>query len=402
MLPDEPTHPQRVPRNLADRLIRRLGGWMDGEGDGTGDPASDPASDPRNAGALRRLISAHGLAPFLARDPVAAPARATFSDELRSWLADEDERNRLRIDRLHAELAATLAALAANGIPVMPLKGAILTTTRGTDPHRRPMSDVDLLVHPVDRDAARATLTGIGYRRRLDRSRWPTHDTFELPGNERVVTMDGEHPDNPRRIELHVEVKRHLWGWVDDDDLTPFLWAGASSGRVLGEAAVLPTLPALLAHLAIHATSDLLLARGRLIQWLDIVEMAPMTAAIVGDGLTRLPHPRLVFPALRLAARRLPRRLSPVEAAWSAALADLESRVPPRLARWAATVPLDTRAGLQSGRLLPADVQTLGARWDRWAPYPWRLAVAHGEAPLAIAAARHLARVVTLARRRPV
>jgi hypothetical protein len=290
----------------------------------------------------------------------------------------------------------------------MPLKGAILATRPGSDPFRRPMADLDLLVRPGDRDAARATLTSLGYRRRPERNRRPTHDTFELPGNDRVVAVDGEHPDNPRRIELHTEVRRHLWTWVEDDDLTGFLWAGAVEGTVLGEPAILPLAPACRAHLAIHATSDLLMARGRLVQWLDLAEVAggfpdaawraPDTDRVASFELATVPHPRLVYPALRLASRRFAARLPP---GGMPGLAALEARVPARLARWAASVPLDTRAGLQAGRYAPGDVSTLGARWTRWAPYAWRLAVADGDLPRPLAILRHAARIASMARRRP-
>jgi hypothetical protein len=404
-----PGLPYRVPRRLADPIVAVLGGWLGGA---AGTAAADIG---RSAGALpglalRRLITAHGLAPFLVRDPIAAAAVAASAipDDLRGWLELEDEHNRLRIGRLLDELAAALRALAAAGLPVMPLKGAILATRPGSDPFRRPMADLDLLVRPGDRDAARATLTSLGYRRRPERNRRPTHDTFELPGNDRVVAVDGEHPDNPRRIELHTEVRRHLWTWVDDDDLTGFLWAGAIEATVLGEPAVLPLAPAFRAHLAIHATSDLLMARGRLVQWLDLAEVAGgfPDAAGGAPGIDRfdslelggVPHPRLVYPALRLAARRLAGRLPPDA---MPGLTVLEARVPGRLARWAERVPLDTRAGLQAGRFAPGDVSTLGARWTRWAPYAWRLAVAHGDMPRPLAGLRHAARLASMARRRP-
>jgi hypothetical protein len=287
------------------------------------------------------------------------------------------------------------------------------------------MADLDLLVRPADRDPARATLASLGYERRLERTRRPTHDTFELPGNEDVVSADGEHPDNPRRIELHTEVRRHLWGWIEEDDLTAHLWAGATEATVLGEPAILPAPAALAAHVAIHATSDLLLSRGRLIQWLDLAEVtggAPAVGEVAGAepavgevagaepavgevagaepavDLARAPHPRLVYPALRLAARRLAGRFPPDG---PDGLAALEAMIPDRLVRWAASVPLDTRAGLQAARSAPTDEGTLAARWARWAPYRWRLAVAHGDAPLPVAAARHARLVVSMTRRRP-
>ncbi|OGO54532.1 MAG: hypothetical protein A2V84_00555 [Chloroflexi bacterium RBG_16_70_13] len=385
--------PHRVPRDLADPLIRELGGWLEGAA-GTGIEA-DRLADRRVALALRRLIAAHGLAPFLARDPAAIEVVAALPDDLRAWLAVQDEHNRLRIGRLLEELGAALQAFAAAGLPVMPLKGAVLATRPGADPFRRPMADLDLLVRAVDLEASRMTLASLGYRKRPDRTRRPTHDTFELPGNDAVVTAGGEHPDNPRRIELHTEARRHLWGWVDDDDLTGHLWAGATEAKVLGEPAILPSAAAFAAHLAIHATSDLLLARGRLRQWLDLAEVGGPPA---GPDLAGAPHPRLIYPALRLAARRLPDRFA---AGGPGGLVVLAGLVPERLARWAAGVPLDTRAGLHAGRSSPADDATLGARWTRWAPYPWRLAVAHGDAPLPVAALRHAARVAAMARPRP-
>jgi Uncharacterised nucleotidyltransferase len=396
----------RVPRELVNPLLGQIGGWIDGSvGDrdagraaghaGAGHAATGDAAVGR---ARRRLITAHGLAPAIVRDPVAMGQASHVDGELPAWLTDEDTRNRRRIERLLEELRAALRALAGAGVPVVPLKGAILATRPGADAFRRPMADLDLLVRPADLAAARAALERLGYRRRPDRTRQPTHDTFELPGNEQVVSFDGEHPDNPRPIELHVEVKRHLWGWVDDDDLTPLLWAGAADGAVLGEPALLPTAAAFLAHLAIHATSDLLLGRGRLVQWLDLVEVAG--AAEVGEAVVaELPHPRLAYPALHLAARRLPAR---VPGTALAGLAALEARVPARLARWAARVALDGRAGLQAARLAPGDESSFEARWLRWAPSRWRLAVAYGDMPLPLAAVRHAVRVASVGRRRPV
>ena len=324
------------------------------------------------------MVTFHGLAPHLARALPGSPVADAAQPATLDWLAGQADLNGRRIRRMHDELAAILAAAAVAGVEVMPLKGAILTTLPGADPGRRPMADLDLLVRPVDRLRMSVVLEGLGYRREPGDAPHPTHDVFLDPGGSRTP-HPGEHPDDPRRIEVHVEVKRHLWGWATDDDLTETLWSGARPGQVLGQPATLPEPRALLAHLAIHATSDLLVGRGRLVQWLDLGALAFGSAALAG-----MPHPRLAYPSLRLAQRALPRTVAVAEVD----LAPLERAVPARLVRWAGTVPFDSRCGLTTGRR-PDAPASLGARWERWRPERWRLDVAYGDVPLPVGLTRH-------------
>lgn len=395
--------PATPPRDVVDGMLLEVGGWLD-EPDPVRIQATVRAWDERRHVTARGIIGAHGVGAWLATDPRFRVALPGLPASFGAWLDDQADSNRLRIERLHGDLAAALGALSTAGIEVMPLKGSLLGS-RSPEPARRPMADLDLLVRPGDQAAARRVLEGLGYRLRHEPTRRPTHDTFERPGELGVASFDLEHPDNPRPIELHTEVKRHLWAWADDDDLTPLLWASASPGRILGEPAMLPSDAALLNHLAIHATSDLLVRRGRLIQWLDIADLALAVltpgagaggagAGEAGAGeagaLHEFAHPRLAWPSLALAARRLPDRMRGVS------LAGLEGRVPRDLAAWTATVPLSSRAGLQPRSGPPIGPSTFTARWDRWAPEPWRLAVAYGDRPLPLAFGAHLARVVRI------
>ena len=97
-----------------------------------------------------------------------------------------------------------------------------------------------------------------------------------------------------------------------------------------------------------------------------------------------MPHAAIAYPSLRLAARALPRAMAGVN------VAALERIVPRRLAGWATAVPLDAHCGLTRGR--PPDRQSsLGARWERWRPLRWRLAVAYGDVALPLALWRHVA-----------
>jgi hypothetical protein len=377
---------ERPPRRLVDAQVRELATWL--ETPDRGDRAVVATWSSRHWSAFRRVAAMHGLAPHLARSVPSSTLADLVPPDVIGWLIEQDGLNRRRIERMHGELAAILGAAATAGIEVMPLKGALLTTMPGADAPRRPMADLDLLVHPADRAGLGAVVVGLGYRLAPEANPRPSHDVFLDPGGGRIVSFEGEHPDNPRRVEVHVEVKRHLWGWVDDDDLTPALWAGARSGEVLGQPAAMPRTEALFAHLAIHASSDLLSARGRLVQWLDLASLAPLAGDLAG-----IPHPRIAFPAMRLTARALPDAMTALD------LSGPASHAPDRLIRWAADVPLDHRCGLTTGRP-PTEPSGFGARWERWRPDRWRLAVAYGEVPLPVALARHARTVIARTRDR--
>ncbi len=357
--------------------MRGLAGLLDAP-DATHIARLAAGRDPASWAQIERMITIHGLAAHLYRGAGADALAAAIPGRTFDWLAGQDALNAQRIDRMHAELSMILDAAAAGGIAVLPLKGALLTTMPGADPHRRPMGDLDLLVRPVDRQAMGALLARLGYRHEPEANPRPTHDVYVDAGGGRVVARD-EHPDNPRRVEVHVELVRHLWGWLDDDRLTAAMWAGARPGEVLGHPAMIPARNDVLAHIAIHASADLLSGRGRLIQWLDIGSLA-------GDGaridLATLPHPRVAYPALRLAQRALPVGLAALD------VDALETRMPRRLARWASSVPLDNRSGLMIGpqRTTP---HSMAARASRWAPMTWRLSVAYGDRPPPVALALH-------------
>ncbi len=337
------------------------------------------AADPQGWEQVRRLITIHGLAPHLFRNCGAEALADSLAPDQLAWLAEQDTLNAQRIDRMHAELAAILAAAARSGIAVIPLKGAMLTTMPGTDPHRRPMGDLDLLVHAMDRRGMANLLADLGYRHEPEANPRPTHDVFVDRGRGRVVSRD-EHPDNPRRVEVHVELLRHLWGWLDDDRLTEQMWASAQPAEVLGQPAFSAAMSDVLSHVAMHATADLLYGRGRLVQWLDIASLAGH-GGVPAAGRTTFsgePHRRLAYPSVSLARRVLPQAMAGVD------FEPLEAHVPERLVRWARSVPLDHRSGLMisSQRRVP---HSLAARAARWAPVPWRLTVAYGDRPPPVA-----------------
>lgn len=89
-----------------------------------------------------------GITPLLAHwfGQEDSPAPAYVMDRLHAAYWTNHFRNRALLTQLHQ----LLAAASAEGIPIMPLKGAALVTWYYTVPALRPMSDLDFLVHPAD------------------------------------------------------------------------------------------------------------------------------------------------------------------------------------------------------------------------------------------------------------
>ncbi|MEO6349349.1 MAG: nucleotidyltransferase family protein [Candidatus Limnocylindrales bacterium] len=376
--------PVPLPVGLARGVVGTFSGWLD---------APTPyqiASDTDSWSAAiwpvaQRLISIHGLAPHLVASGAVSGSGvpAAVPEDVAGWLIEQSALNAARLERIHGEMAALLAAAGRAGVAVMPLKGAHLTTLLG---YRRPMSDIDILVRPADREAASSVLSGLGYGRIDQANPRPTHDVFLQPGS-RVVSID-EHPDNPRRIELHTEVVRHLWGWFETDELTQTLWARATSQTVLGEQAFVAHDDDLLLHLAVHASSDLLEGRGRLVQWIDIARLAR-----TGSRVSRPAHERVAYLALALAERTSPGSIPADD------LAALESRVPRGLARSVNSAPLDDRSGLFLD-YVRSSPSSMSERWQRWRPSRRRLWAAYGDAPLPVGLLRHARRLLHVATHR--
>ena len=125
-----------------------------------------------------------------------------------------------------------------------------------------------------------------------------------------------------------------------------------------------------------------LMGTGRFIQLVDLAQITSQRQPL--DP----PDVDWVYPALRLAARGMPVRCA------GANLSALAERTHPRLRKWAETVPLDGRCGLNIDPTPPARQNRWRLRWLRWHPTPERLALAYGNTPLLLAYLRHLPTVL--------
>jgi hypothetical protein len=133
-----------------------------------------------------------------------------------------------------------------------------------------------------------------------------------------------------------VRVAEQFWGI--HYDLTAEAWDDAEPGALLGHTTRLMRPAALLHHLAIHATSDTIARRLRLLHLHDIALVAPHVdrqgwERIVAGARAR-GEQRLVYPALLVASRYYP--VVPPDV-----LAALRPGVPPRLLAYLERSALD-------------------------------------------------------------
>lgn len=220
--------------------------------------------------AARWSIQVHGIAPLLHVASQTWPDADALDPGLRAYLATQARQSRERVTLLLGELAEILAACHAVSIPVMPLKGSLLNTRYYPAPGLRPMNDLDLLIWPADEPRVLKVLAGLGYAPVF--SNWK-HQTLARPSAYGpTVAWDGDHPANPRSLDLHTRLLELAWGI--HYDATVELWHESEPGALLGTEAQIQRPVALLTHLLLHASTNAFARQLRLIQLYDIVRVA--------------------------------------------------------------------------------------------------------------------------------
>ena len=201
-------------------------------------PLADGSFD---AADLVRAAREHRVAALLAR---ALEARGTLSglDEtartaLRRALLDQQQ-ERAQLDALGV---AAAAALGAAGITFVALKGAALGAVLYATPALRPMTDVDLLVAPADKERSLVTLAAAGFRRPPAELEAFWADAFyNLP-------LDAP-PGQAGKLELH-------WSIAQEGRHAPDVEGILARARVVESAAGRLPIPApvdLLLHQSLH------------------------------------------------------------------------------------------------------------------------------------------------------
>jgi hypothetical protein len=171
-----------------------------------------------------------------------------FEQALRRSYRDNGARNAM----LMAALSEAVAALAAEAIPVIVLKGPDLAGRVYLDIGARPMLDLDLLVHAEQAEAATRVLEAIGFER--SHPELSPGALFAWENELHLLRSD----DVDIAIELH-------WAWLDSplhqrSMPVDWIWASAVPAPELHESAAVLGPEALLlhlcAHLALHHGSD--------------------------------------------------------------------------------------------------------------------------------------------------
>ena len=330
----------------------------------------------------RKVVFMHGVGAYLHQCITPTSSLSTaFPAGFRDYLASQFALNSARIQRVHSLLSAILAQASQNGIDVIPLKGSFLSMYRQLDPRLRPMADIDLLIRPEDQPAMRRLLEPFGYQMKRPKTLFSHHDHYSRP-QDRVISWEGEHPDNPLPVEVHTSLRRVLWGDIYTPDLTASLWESARPGEISGQPAWIADTEAHYTYLCLHALVHFLEHKGRLMHLLDLARLAPYI-----PDFSRLSHAGLIYPVVRLASRALPGAFEGVDLSRMADLASEGVRC------WADYTALDGRCGLNNQRS-PQRPSWIAGRWAFWHPTLIRLALAYPGTPLPIATLAVLGRFV--------
>jgi hypothetical protein len=297
---------------------------------------------------------------------------------LRTWLGQQYALNKMRLERMQEEMATILRHASQAGIPIMPLKGSLLAWRFYPQVWVRPMADLDLLIRLQDREGLIAIMHRLGYRFEPGNSNEDSnHLVFINPGAA-VVSLDSEHPDNPRPVEIHWRLQKGTWGRVNRCDFTERMWALAQEITLLGEAAWQPDLTVMAEYIAYHASFHLLFGAARLIQWLDLAQISSHLPSFVPA------YPEWTYPPFKLAARTFPRLFQFDLASWT-------PHIHRRIVSWGEKVPLDGRCGLTLGPP-PHLVRRARLHWKRWRPALWRMRLGYYDLPLPLAYPYHFLR----------
>ena len=304
--------------------------------------------------------------------------------------------NRLRMERM-AERARTLGrVLSERRVPAILLKGMHTAYDYFPEPGTRPLSDIDLLIAPDDKERAREALLDCNLQPGLERT-WPFEQIWrsaDTPAEPRTLCL--VHADDPWTLDLHTSLDRRYAAGspiIRSDDARGNCVPGLSG--LTPELHVLPQ-PTLVLQLAVHAGCGL--ANLSLVR---LVELAFVIRRDVPDG-------SLSWESFRRAAERA-KAVGSVYPALKACEDLVPGTVPSDVLTWSRRdVPLAVRSVVDIHTPATAHQVARCSMAERfmWAPSRWAMfrqvldeALPAGSASLPALAAIYRTRIMRMARR---
>ena len=249
--------------------------------------------------AARFSAQAHGIAPSLYVLFKDLQILDHLDQNFHRYIKDQYFQNQKRISRIQEILHTLLSKANDQNITIMPLKGSILINAYYSDPAIRPMADVDLLVSPEDYDRLDLLLESMQYHP------FDSFDDGVYTNVHNLVSLDGEHPENPIKIELN-----HKVGWPIgflEFDITRLMWEKAQNCFLGYESAYRPTQERLMLMLICHNAGNQFNGKMRAFQLHDIALVTKrMNAQHWSELITIVKEyqlERIMFPVLTVAKR---------------------------------------------------------------------------------------------------
>lgn len=256
-------------------------------------PHTLPAGDAPDWQAAKQAVVVHGIGALLgARHGGPGASFPDAPDWFRAFLVEQATCTAARVGRLLSEAYTLRAAADRAGIDLVALKGVALSQVPGFPMESRPLNDIDLLVREAQRPAFEQVLREHGYA--LSEAS-PRHREYICQRfNTSVVYRDGDHPDNPVKLELHTWVGQELLS-ARRIAITESMWEARETQRGVA------------LHLLLHTGANAAKRRLRQVHLLDLALLVPQldaedTAWIAQTAIEADAAP-LLHSALRLAER---------------------------------------------------------------------------------------------------
>lgn len=172
-----------------------------------------------------------------------------------------------RVAFMQARLAEILALFQAEGIGVMPLKGASLGALAYPDPGLRTFDDLDLMVHPIDFLRAQEVLSAAGYVPAVSLSDWEARAQMRLGWDRSFRSPEGDYA-----VEICMGIAPRYFSFaLKPEDL----WRNPQEIQLSGLGIQSPSADDLVLLLCAHGTKHL---------WSRLVWIADMSGLIRRSG----------------------------------------------------------------------------------------------------------------------